>query len=236
MEKFFEEGQIPSSKVVRLSAVNTPGYGSVGCSISHLKAILLAKNNAWKNVLILEDDCKWNNFQDGYSRLEKLCNDDFDVCMLGHRPTLKSGNRILLSVAAYAYLVNDHYYDTLINTYREAITIKFCIPRNIPFNVDKHRKLIHSNIYGNNDVRWGKNQLTDTWIGIFPALCKQAVTISDNTGYAYDEEVQSGTPSFTEFSSWIDNGNYMLSHQLYEVYRIKCNYPADVLSLSNQIN
>lgn len=81
MERFraLHEGVIPPEKLHRISAVvgrELPGYGvppwftentgersrfwggTAGCALSHRKAIEYARERAWRNVLILEDDVR----------------------------------------------------------------------------------------------------------------------------------------------------------------------------------
>ena len=43
-------------KYERFDAIETPGFGLLGCGLSHLSVLKLAKERAYKNVLILEDD------------------------------------------------------------------------------------------------------------------------------------------------------------------------------------
>lgn len=88
-EKFLEKTEtfIPREKLHRIDAIlgtSIPGYGekpwfsrktpasvsriragSVGCMLSHRKAIAYAKEQGWKNVLILEDDAEF---------LQNFCN------------------------------------------------------------------------------------------------------------------------------------------------------------------
>ena len=46
---------IPDKVVVRMSAVSVPDR-RVGCSMSHLKALRMAKEKGWDRVMIVEDD------------------------------------------------------------------------------------------------------------------------------------------------------------------------------------
>jgi GR25 family glycosyltransferase involved in LPS biosynthesis len=45
-----------SDKAERFEATYIKEQGILGCTISHMEAIRLAKNRGYKNVLILEDD------------------------------------------------------------------------------------------------------------------------------------------------------------------------------------
>ena len=110
----------------RLSAI-AHSFGIVGCTQSHRAAYQLAKDRGYKNVLIFEDDFQFlvppevfekevvNIFESGL---------EFDVCMLAYN--LKSFQecgkdsgvlRVHEAQTASAYIVNGHYYDTLIELY-----------------------------------------------------------------------------------------------------------------------
>lgn len=40
----------------RFEAIETPGFGILGCGQSHLAVLKLAKERGYKNILIFEDD------------------------------------------------------------------------------------------------------------------------------------------------------------------------------------
>ena len=43
----------------------------------------MAIQNNWENVLIVEDDMVWKNFNKGYNTLQNLVNKPYDVILLG---------------------------------------------------------------------------------------------------------------------------------------------------------
>jgi glycosyl transferase family 25 len=99
--------------------------GFVGCAYSHLEVLKLAKEREHKNILILEDDF---TFLVGKEEFEReidaffTCFPDFDVCMLSYWVFQHyelgedhNVNRIIEAQTASGYLVNYHYYDTLID-------------------------------------------------------------------------------------------------------------------------
>jgi len=69
-------------KIVRFNAIKHRN-GAIGCSMSHIAALELAIQNNWKNVLIVEDDMIWNQFDRGYPIYKKLVSNPFDVLCLG---------------------------------------------------------------------------------------------------------------------------------------------------------
>jgi glycosyl transferase family 25 len=61
----------PSSKVTRFSAIKAI-HGGVGCSMSHIAVLEMAKQEGWSNVMIVEDDFMWTQREEGAPILEKL--------------------------------------------------------------------------------------------------------------------------------------------------------------------
>lgn len=117
----------------RFSAIATPGRGILGCGLSHLSVYKLAKERGYKNVLIFEDDFTFIiSKNELYELLEKLFteNVDFDVCMLGYLvnssedcheyPFLK---KVKEAQTASAYIVNEKFYDKLIELYEWAMPL-----------------------------------------------------------------------------------------------------------------
>ena len=110
----------------RLSAI-AHSFGIVGCTQSHRVAYLLAKDRGYKNVLIFEDDFQFlvspEEFEQEIGHIFES-GLEFDVCMLAYN--LKSFQecgkdsgvlRVYEAQTASAYIVNRHYYDTLIELY-----------------------------------------------------------------------------------------------------------------------
>jgi GR25 family glycosyltransferase involved in LPS biosynthesis len=54
----------PLERIQRFSAIRA-AKGAIGCSRSHIAVLELAKANGWPNVLVVEDDFTWNNFEKG---------------------------------------------------------------------------------------------------------------------------------------------------------------------------
>jgi len=118
-------------KFERFPAIETPGFGALGCAQSHLDVLKLAKERGYKNVLILEDDFMFlvDNpvVEDNLKKLfETPGANSFDVCMLSYN--LIDGREceypFLLKTydaqTASGYLVNAPFFDTLINLYQES--------------------------------------------------------------------------------------------------------------------
>lgn len=112
--------EIFGDKVIRFDAIKqTPGY--LGCAQSHMYVLELAIQENWKNVLILEDDAEWNQFEFNYKRLESLATQTYDVLLLGGVAVHKDHTqRVYSSQTATSYLIQNHYYRTLLANFRQA--------------------------------------------------------------------------------------------------------------------
>lgn len=162
-------------KFERFSAIETPTFGILGCGLSHLKVLKIAKERNYKNVLILEDDftflvskeelqCQLSNF----FNLQL----DYDVCFLsynliGLQIKLDNGvvNKGIDVQTASGYLVNQHYYDALINLYEDAMPLL-------------EKTLCHW-IYCNDQV-WKTLQKKDNWFFFIKRIGMQQDRYSDN--------------------------------------------------------
>lgn len=114
----------------RFPAVEISYFGCLGCSYSHHNAISLAKERGYKNVLILEDDFTFVISPEEFEKQMELffkSNIDYDVCMFSYNlfDYTESNYDFLYKVnfskTTSGYLVNEKYYDTLINNYREGL-------------------------------------------------------------------------------------------------------------------
>ena len=159
-------------KVIRFSAIEeTLGY--VGCTKSHIAVLKMALENKWKNVLVLEDDTDWNNFQEGYSTLTRLVKNPYDVIVFGgseakyDKLTLKLFN----SRTTTAYLVNSTYIPTLLENFETGLV--GLIKTN-----DRERYAI--------DTYWNILQHIDNWYITVPYLVYQLPGHSDIEGVYMD--------------------------------------------------
>lgn len=180
MINFFKEGGVPDEKVQRISAVRIPHNGMIGCAKSHIATLELAKLNKWKAVLITEDDLEWLDFDHSYKKLEDLIStQQWDVCMLTGLFMKAAPPKVIAAYYSNAYIVKEHYYDTLIQNMKEGLQLKEETLRK-----EKHSWLkstlhpLYKHIY-NIDVYWIKLQLRDRWIGSMPPICRQIQSYSD---------------------------------------------------------
>jgi len=169
MSKFFEEGQIPLEKVVRFSAIKR-SYAPLGCVESHTEVLRIAKKSGWKNVLVLEDDLAWSNFEEGYAKLEELSKlPKWDVIMLAGWYAKYDFPRVFDAYNAGAYLVNEHYIDKLLSNRSYSVNR---LSNGIGFDYKNPKYYA--------DAYWNQLMAIDTWYCIYPCICYQVDGFSDN--------------------------------------------------------
>lgn len=147
--------------------------GAVGCSMSHLKCLQMAKENDWPHVLICEDDIKFldpvvfTNQLNGF--LEN--NNNWDVLLLAgnNMPPYDKNDKYSVQVrqcqTTTGYIVKAHYYDKLIHNIKEGIQLLMREPnRRTFFAVDRY---------------WFKLQEDDLWFLIVPLTVVQRADYSD---------------------------------------------------------
>lgn len=161
----------PVDKIVRFNAIKHE-RGGIGCSMSHIGALELAIKNNWKNVLIVEDDMEWLDIPNRYSIVENLIKLPHDVVMLsGHEVNYHTRTYKLYNCCARtSYLVESHYYSTLLNNFKEGLEL-----------LQKEFKSPHRG-----DRYWNRLQQRDRWYIVMPQICKQRTSISDIEKQAVD--------------------------------------------------
>jgi GR25 family glycosyltransferase involved in LPS biosynthesis len=155
-------------KVIRFSAIKDDRDGAVGCLKSHLAVLNLAVEKQWKNVLVLEDDVEFYDFDNGIKHLECLVKSPYDVIMLGGTTTEFDTKtfKVSNSQSAASYLVNNHYFEILRNTFNEGL-------KNLLLHPEGHQHLYST------DRCWCELQRRDNWYIVFPSLMYQAPDYSD---------------------------------------------------------
>jgi GR25 family glycosyltransferase involved in LPS biosynthesis len=155
-------------QVHRVPGVQEKEYPYLGCTKGHLNAVQLAADNGWDNVLILEDDAKWDSIDTAYPIFEKLVNNPYDVIMLGgtHSEFDKTTFKISKSQSSASYLVNKSYYPTIIAKLKEVIAnFKPGITPDIEISPDA--------------AMFFPLQATGSWFLVSPSLMIQAKSYSN---------------------------------------------------------
>ena len=191
MKKLFDDAQIPEEKVLRFSAIKHH-YGIIGTALSHIGVLKLAKEEGYKRILILEDDMEWVDFETNYSKLEELISTNtWDVCMLAGLYLKTTPPKINMALWTNAYMVQSHYYDSLIDNYSRGVHLKLnqILPKTcIVLKKRQLDKMICEDNLHNIDTYWVKLQAKDNWIGVIPKMLKQRPSWSDLNGKYQDHE------------------------------------------------
>lgn len=160
----------------RFSAIKMEN-GRVGCSMSHLKCLQTAKANNWDHVFICEDDITFTKPELFKQQLNKFLTtensavNNWDVCIVGgnNLPPFQQIDDYCIRVShcqtTTGYIVKGHYFDKLIDNYREGISRLIREPeKHVMFAIDKH---------------WLQLQKQDRWFLITPATVIQLEDYSD---------------------------------------------------------
>jgi glycosyl transferase family 25 len=158
----------------RFEAIETPGFGTHGCGLSHLNVLKRAKEQGYKNVLILEDDFHFLVSKDEFNTNLRSFFElkiDYDVCFLSYNllrfDVLNNNivNKVLEAQTASGYIVNNKYYEKLINLYEYAM----------PLLESTRMHWIYSN-----DQIWKQYQEKDNWYYFISRIGAQRDGYSDN--------------------------------------------------------
>jgi GR25 family glycosyltransferase involved in LPS biosynthesis len=159
-------------KYQRFNAIKTKD-GRVGCSMSHLKLIKMAKEKNLDYIVIVEDDIEFKR-KDWYNeRIKNIMDTDFDVFLLAGnlRPPIFQTNyenivKVSKSFTTTGYIVKKHYYDKLIDNIDEGIRLLLKNPGG-EFNDNAI------------DSYWMKLQESDKWYIVMPRTITQRPIYSD---------------------------------------------------------
>lgn len=174
LKKQLEKLSVPTEKILRFDAIeHSKGY--IGCAMSHVAVLEMAKNNGWNNVLILEDDIEFLRDEKSLLNFKKVLQ---SIRVIPWNVILLSANyasvtsfknidyvvRVNRAWCACAYIVHQKYYNVLLNNYRESL----------------HQLMQGGaqNIWAL-DVYWQNLMLKDCWIGMWPNFAFQVADNSD---------------------------------------------------------
>ena len=166
--------KIGLTNFTRFNAIKMPN-GALGCSMSHLKCIQLAKENKWPHVLIVEDDIEFLDQNTFINQANKFLQtiDKWDVLLLAGNNILPyktidnndSCVKVSGCLTTTGYLVSSHYYDKLIQNIKMGITFFMRRPQ--------QKKLYAI------DVFWKPLQEVDNWYLLTPLTVIQMEDYSD---------------------------------------------------------
>jgi glycosyl transferase family 25 len=171
--KYFEnQMKLVGLSVNRFNAIKHP-IGAVGCSMSHLHLLKMAKVNNLDHILIMEDDITFLNpsiFRNSLN-IFLSSNINFDVLLIAgnNMGEYTRENEFCVKIkkcqTTTGYLVKSHYYDKLIENIEDGIQKFLKNSRRFnDFAIDQH---------------WNILQLTDKWYLLTPLTISQRADYSD---------------------------------------------------------
>ena len=170
VEKELAKIGVPSE---RFNAIKLPN-GAVGCSMSHLKCLQIAKEREWKHVFICEDDIQFLEpeiFKNQLDTFLKNHPDNWDVLLVAgnnmppYIPVDDTCVQVKQCQTTTGYIVKQHYYDTLIENFKLGIQ---CLMR------EPHKHTLYAI-----DKYWFFLQQRDLWFLIVPLTVVQRTDYSD---------------------------------------------------------
>lgn len=165
----------------RFNAIKTKS-GAVGCTLSHIKCLEIAKERNYEEVFICEDDITFTNPELFLGNLQKFCDNQdimWDVLIIGGNnvPPYKQYYdycaRVFNCQTTTGYIVKQDFYDIMIKNFKEGLL-------NLMKNPENKRDFAI-------DIYWKKLQMENFWYMITPPTVTQYENFSDieekNTNY-----------------------------------------------------
>jgi len=157
----------------RFNACKT-NVGAIGCTLSHIKCLELAKQRDYDHVFICEDDITFldpSGFRENLTKFENNTELEWDMLIIGgnmvppYEKTTDYCIRIGECQTTTGYVVKKHYYDVLIDNFRESVKNLIQYPE-------------EKNMFAL-DVYWKRLQREGLWYMLFPLTVVQYDTYSD---------------------------------------------------------
>jgi glycosyl transferase family 25 len=148
--------------------------GSLGCSMSHLAVLKIARERDYPYVLILEDDFTFLVSPQQFEQEIRnffTSNIPFDVLMVSYNVLRFEATehpcvqKVIEAQTASGYIVHRKFYDTLIALYEESVLL--------------HESTRMDWIYANDQI-WKRLQPTSQWYALTTRCGKQRAGYSDN--------------------------------------------------------
>jgi GR25 family glycosyltransferase involved in LPS biosynthesis len=182
-EQFLEEMhkmQVPIEKIVRISAVNKPYQGALGCGFSHLNSIDMFQSSTHQNCIIFEDDFMFiQDFATINHQFQCLFNQHipFDICMLSCQEVELDTtpfdfiHKVIHGHTTSGFILDKRFAPTLFDTFLQCVHL---LEQSYEYGT-KPEIQYHFNI----DQYWCKIQPHNKWYVFFPKLGVQRESYSD---------------------------------------------------------
>lgn len=165
-------------KYNRFEAIKTKN-GRIGCSMSHLKLLILAKEKKLPYIVIVEDDIVFKNMEMFNNLFDNFLDKkiDFDVFLIAGNIRNPPFNfitdniiKVNKSYTTTGYIVNSHYYDKLITNIKSGLELLI--------------KNVHIPYY-TIDTYWFSLQEKDKWYICYPRTVSQLANDYSNIENKY---------------------------------------------------
>jgi len=118
-----EEFRKMNLDVERFSAVEY-SPPSIGCNLSHIEVLKLARSRGYASVMIFEDDFQFIVSKEEWDQLITRLPESYDVVMLSYNlidatPHNETFDRVRGAQTTSGYIVHSRFYDTLIAKWEE---------------------------------------------------------------------------------------------------------------------
>jgi len=159
----------------RFNAIKTKD-GRIGCTLSHLKCLEEARDKKYSHLMIVEDDIQFLKPTIFTEQLDKFLGSGikWDVILLAgnnlppHFQVHESAVKVTQCQTTTGYIIQQHYYDTLINNIRDGIQMLMKNPtQHVYYAIDKF---------------WIQLQKIHNWFLITPLTVTQRDGFSDIEG------------------------------------------------------
>jgi len=151
-----------------------PKSPAIGCTMSHIKCLELAKKRNYEYVFICEDDITFTKpelFKTNLSKFYENNEINWDVIIVSgnnrppHQQIYEYAARVFYCQTTTGYIVKQHFYDTLIDNFKEGLRNLIKDPKNkFQYAIDKY---------------WLKLQMEYYWYLITPLTVTQYDNYSD---------------------------------------------------------
>jgi GR25 family glycosyltransferase involved in LPS biosynthesis len=150
--------------------------GAIGCTLSHIRCLELAKQRGYEEVFICEDDITFTNPTLLKTNIELFYDREdinWDLLVIGGNNVPPSQRisqfciRVFNCQTTTGYIVKNTYYDTLIKNFKESASLLMKNP-----TPDGKRQYAL-------DIYWKRLQMQDYWYMIIPATVTQYENYSD---------------------------------------------------------
>jgi glycosyl transferase, family 25 len=175
LEHATEEFKKMDIKAERVDAIKKD-VGAVGCTMSHIKCLEIAKKRNYDYVFICEDDIHFKNPELLKQNLEKFNQNtkiNWDVLIIGgnnarpYQIVEEYCSRVFYCRTTTGYIVKKHMYDILLDNFNESVS---------KLTQDSSKESIKKNAI---DMYWQRLQYQYFWYMITPPTVTQYTSYSD---------------------------------------------------------